>query len=317
MKQVIVRRLLLAPIVLLVASVLIFLLVQVVPGDPAQVALGPYATDDQLAIWRQQHGLDGPPLARYWNWLGGVVRGDWGDSVLLGVPVRPLVVGRLGNSLLLGLFAFALVTPIALAAGIWAAMRRGKLADRAVTVGAVALASTPEFVSGVILLIVFAVRLRWFPVNGQVPHGASPGDRLRVMFLPALTVAMGLFGYTTRMARAGTIEVLSSAYYRTAELKGLPRSRIVRRHVLRNALLPTTAVLGTQLAAMLGGLVIAETLFNYPGIGLLLVDAARDKDVTVLAASALTTAAISMLTLLVADVSYGLLDPRIRYRRVA
>lgn len=317
MKQVIARRLLLAPIVLLVASVLIFLLVQVVPGDPAQVALGPYATDDQLAIWRQQHGLGGHPLARYWNWLGGVVRGNWGDSVLLGVPVRPLVVGRLGNSLLLGLFAFALVTPVALAAGVGAAMRRGKLADRAVTVGALALASTPEFVTGVILLIVFAVRLRWFPVNGQLPDGAGTGDRLRVMFLPALTVALGLFGYITRMARAGTIDVLSSAYYRTAELKGLPTSRIVRRHVLRNALLPTSAVLGTQLAAALGGLVIAETLFNYPGIGLLLVDAARDKDVTVLEACALTTAAIAMLTLLVADVSYGLLDPRIRYRKVA
>lgn len=297
MKQVIARRLLLAPIVLLVASVLIFLLVQVVPGDPAQVALGPYATDDQLAIWRQQHGLGGHPLARYWNWLGGVVRGNWGDSVLLGVPVRPLVVGRLGNSLLLGLFAFALVTPVALAAGVGAAMRRGKLADRAVTVGALALASTPEFVTGVILLIVFAVRLRWFPVNGQLPDGAGRN--------------------ITRMARAGTIDVLSSAYYRTAELKGLPTSRIVRRHVLRNALLPTSAVLGTQLAAALGGLVIAETLFNYPGIGLLLVDAARDKDVTVLEACALTTAAIAMLTLLVADVSYGLLDPRIRYRKVA
>jgi peptide/nickel transport system permease protein len=317
MTQVLARRLLLVPVVLLIASVLIFVLAQVVPADPARAALGPYATDEQLTIWREQHQLTGSWWSQYSSWLGGVVRGDWGDSVRLGVPVRPLVLGRLGNSVLLGLLAFVLVVPVSIAVGVAAALRRGKPSDRAITMSGLALASTPEFVTGAILLVVFAVHLRWFPVNGQLPTGVGVGERLRVMFLPALTVALGLFGYISRVARAGAIEVLASPYYLTAELKGLPRRRVIGRHVLRNALLPTTAVVGTQLGVVLGGVVVVETLFNYPGVGLLLVDAARDHDLTVLEAAALTTTAVSMLAMLLTDVTQLLLDPRVRFERTS
>ncbi|WP_193615404.1 ABC transporter permease [Desertimonas flava] len=315
MRHIVVRRLITAPLVLVVASVLIFLLVHVAPGDPARAALGPYATAEQLSVWRGERGLDGSLLSRYGAWLGGVVRGNWGHSVMFGTEVRPLVLGRLGNSLLLGLAAFVLATPVAIGVGIWSGMRRGRLVDRAVSIAGLVLASTPAFVIGAILLMGFAVHLRWFPVNSQPPPGIVRGGRLRAMFLPALTVSLGLLGYVSRMARAGTIGVLDSAYYRAAELKGLATARLVRRHVLRNALVPTIAVLSTQLATMLGGLVVVEALFNYPGVGLLIVDAARDHDVTVLEAATLTTAAVSMLVLLVADLVYGGLDPRVRHGR--
>jgi peptide/nickel transport system permease protein len=178
------------------------------------------------------------------------------------------------------------------------------------TLVTVAISSTPEFVSGVILLILLAVKVHWFPVNSQESWGGL--DRIRGMLLPAIAVALVSFGHAARMTRASAIDVLGSAYYRTAVLNGVSTHRRLRHHVLQNALIPTTAVLGSQAAYMLGGLVIVETLFNYPGLGLLLVDAATGKDIFVLEASALVAAVVSMLVILVTDIAYGLLDPRVR-----
>lgn len=314
MRKLVLRRLALILIALFVVSVGVFFLVQVVPGQPGRVVLGPYATQQQVALWQRQHGLDGSVLARYLRWISGFVRGQWGTSLTLDVPVRPLVIGRLGNSVLLGLLAFVFMAPTSVAVGIWQAHRLGTKSDRAMTLTSVTFSSTPEFVTGVIFLILFAVRIHVFPVDAQVAGGGI--ERLRGMILPAAAVALVSFGYVARMARAGTAAVLSSPYYRTAVLNGVPRRRLLTRHLLRNALVPTTAVLGSQVAYMLGGLVVVETLFNYPGLGQLLVSAATDKDIFVLEASALTAAAVSMLLILATDIAYGLLDPRITWSAI-
>jgi len=313
-RRLILRRLVLIPIALFVVSIGVFFLVQVVPGEPGRVVLGQYATQAQVALWQRQHGLDGSVLARYIRWISGFVRGQWGTSLTLNVPVRQLVLGRLGNSILLGLLAFAFMAPTAVAVGIWQAHRVGKWSDRALTLSSVTFSSTPEFVTGVIFLILFAVQVHVFPVDSQVA-GTGIG-RIRGMILPAAAVALVSFGHAARMARAGTTAVLNSPYYRTAVLNGASKRQLLFRHVLRNALVPTTAVLGSQVAYMLGGLVIVETLFNYPGLGQLLVNAATDKDIFVLEASALTAALVSMLAILATDIVYGLLDPRISWRGI-
>ncbi|MDW5594274.1 ABC transporter permease [Conexibacter stalactiti] len=312
--RVIGRRLLQIPLVLIVVSALIFWLIAVVPGNPGRSVLGAYATGEQVAAWNAEHGLDGSTLERYGSWLSGFVRGDWGTSIMLDVPVRGLVIERLENSLLLGVLAFVLMAPVAIALGFYQAQRQGRAADRAITIGSVSLSSMPEFVVGVVLIILFAVTLRWFPIHSEIAAGASAAERLRVMVLPALTIGAASLGYVARMVRAGVIETLASPHYRTAVLKGLPPRRILLRHVARNSLLPTVAVLGVQLTAMLGGVVVVETLFNYPGIGQLILDAVLKKDVFVLEAATLVIAIVSVLVLLATDLAYLALDPRVRFQ---
>ncbi|MCW3048293.1 MAG: binding-protein-dependent transport system inner rane component [Solirubrobacterales bacterium] len=313
-RRVVLRRAAQIPFVLLVVSVLVFWLVAVVPGNPGRNALSQYASAAQVAAWNASHGLDGSTLHRYFSWLGDFVSGHWGTSVMLDTPVLGLVLGRLVNSLLLGLLAFVLMTPIAVAVGFYQAHRAGRPSDRALTIAAVSLSSMPEFVVGVGLIIIFSVTIRWFPVHSEIVGGTSWSERLRVMVLPAITVGAASAGYVARMVRAGVIETLASASYRTAVLKGLPRGRILLRHVARNSLLPTVAVLGTQLAAMLGGVVVVETLFNYPGIGQLILDAVLKKDIFVLEAATLVIAIVSIVVLLATDLGYLALDPRVRLR---
>jgi len=309
--RIIARRLLQVPIVLFIVSVAVFWLVQVVPGDPGRVALGQFATSEQVAIWKAENGLDGSMIERYGSWLGGFLTGDWGTSLSLGEPVRGLVGERFLNSILLGLFAFVIVAVVGVALGVFQAFRQGGRTDRSITVTMVSLSSIPEFAVGTVLLVVFSVFLGWFPVFSGIPEDGGPFARLSVMTLPAITLAAASIGYVARMARAGTIDTLDAPYYRTAVLKGLPRRRIVGAHVTRNSLVPSVAVLGGQLAYLLGGSAVVETLFSYPGIGLTIVDAVQKKDLVLLEASVMVTAAASILILLVTDLAYMALDPRI------
>lgn len=301
-----------APVVLFIVSILVFWLVAVVPGDPGRNVLGQFASAQQVAQWNADHGLDGSTLERYWHWIGDFVQGKWGTSLALDVPVLNLVMERLVNSLLLALLAFAIMAPLSVLLGFYQAHREGRPADRVATIGSISLSSMPEFVVGVALIILFAVSLHWFPVHSEIPDGATAADRLRVMILPALTIGAASAGYVARMVRAGTIETLASPAYRTAVLKGLPRRTVLVRHVARNSLLPTVAVLGTQLVGMLGGVVVVETLFSYPGIGLLLLDSVQAKDIFVLEAATLTVAIVSIIILLLTDLAYLALDPRVR-----
>lgn len=309
------RRAVQTPVVLLVVSALLFWLVQIVPGDPGRVALGPYAADSQIVIWKQEHGLSGSITVRYFRWLGGFFTGKWGTSLTLNVPVRPLIFARLYNTVLLGLYAFVVVALVGVALGFYQGLRAGSRKDRAITILLVSISSIPDFAVGTVLLVGFGVFVHWFPVFSGISAGASLLTRLHNMTLPAFTLAAGSIGYVARMTRAGTVETLRAAFYRTAVLKGLVGRRVLSAHVARNSLIPSVAVLGSQLAFLLGGSVIVETLFNYPGIGLTIVTAVQDKDLVVLESAVMVTAALSILVLLLTDLAYLALDPRIDLTR--
>ncbi|WP_235566660.1 ABC transporter permease [Microbacterium sp. Root61] len=309
----IVQRAVQIPLVMLVVSVLVFVLIQVVPGDPGRNALGPYATADQVLAWNAAHGLDGAPIDRYASWFFGLLAGQWGASVVYGVPVFDLVLGRLANSVMLGLFAFAILVPLAIGVGVLQARKEGSRGDRSFTVALMALAAVPEFVVGVILLLTFAVVFPVLPVQSSDGVGAGFLPQLRAMTLPAITLALGSLSVLARTTRAGVIEATRSQFYRTAVIKGVHGGMLFRRHVARNALVPTVALLGIYLGAFLGGSAVVETLFGYPGLGELLVTATQRKDTFVLAAGVMITGLISLLALLMADVAFTLIDPRVRF----
>lgn len=311
MRRYFLKRFGLALITLVLVSVAVFAVAEVLPGDVGRTILGPYASNEQVERLNHELGNDRSLPVRYGDWIGGFVTGDWGESQLLSTPVRPLVSERLKNSLILGGFALLLIVPISIGLGVLAALHYGKFLDRLISVTGLSLIALPEFVGGVILLVVFAVELGWFPVSSDVPS-ANPVDVFRQLLLPSIPLMLVLFGYISRMARAGTVESLHSNYVRTAILKGLPRRTVITRHVLRNALLPTISVVLVQVGYLVGGLVVIETLFNYPGIGKLVLESAVGHDLPVLEATVLTVALLYMVSNLVADVLYAILNPRIR-----
>jgi len=312
MLRLIGRRLLLMIPTLILVSILVFALAEVLPGDVGRTILGPYATQEQVDILNQQMGVDRPLYERYFSWAGGFVTGDWGESLLLKTAVFPTVMRALGNSLLLAGFALVIIVPTSVLVGVFAGLRRDSGLDRAITVSTLSMTVIPEFVSGVILLYIFAVWLKWLPVTAMPPEGSNFFDRFYYLILPAIPLMFLELGYIARMARVGTVQVLAMPYIRTAVLKGLPRRRVIFGHVLRNAMVPTVTVIGSQVGWLIGGLVVIETLFVYPGIGKVMVDAAQYHDVVMLEASVLLVAVIYMIANLIADIVVALLNPRIR-----
>ena len=311
MGRFIAKRLGLSLVTLLLVSIIVFAISDVLPGDVGRAILGRSATDAQVAQLDHQLGYDKPLPGRYWKLVSGYATGDWGTSPVLNAEVRPLVLRRVGNSLILAAFAFALIVPFSIFMGVVAALHHGRWPDRVISITGLSLIALPEFVTGVILLVVFAVELGWFPSSSAVP-GADPVDWFRQLLLPAIPLMCVLFGYIARMARAGTVDALRADYTRTATLKGLPRRTVVGRHVLRNSLLPTISVVSVQIGYLVGGLVVTETLFAYPGIGSLAYDSVQANDITVIEAIVLFTAVLYMLSNLVADVLYAALNPRVR-----
>lgn len=305
------KRLGLGLITLVLVSVIVFVVAQLFPGDVGRTILGPYASPEAVARVDHQLGVDQPIPVRYWNWITGFVRGDWGQSYLLSTAVAPLVLDHLKNSLILAGFAFLITIPISIGLGVLAGLLYGKAGDRLITISGLSLVALPEFVSGVILVYVFAVVLKWLPASSSVPTW-NPADIVRQLLLPAIPLMLVLFGYISRMARAGTITVLQSNYIRTAILKGLPRRVVIWRHVLRNALLPTITVVFVQIGYLVGGLVVIEALFSYPGMGKLVFDSAAGHDLPMLEATVLMIAVIYFLANLTADVLYAVLNPRVR-----
>ena len=312
MARFLLRRLGLAVPALWLVSVLIFALAEIVPGDVARTILGPYATPDQVASLRHQLGADRPLVVRYAAWLEGFATGSWGDSLVLHRPVRPFVFTHLANSLQLALVTLALTIPVSLALGVIAGLHENRPVDHAISLVGLSLTAVPEFVSGVILLIVLGVQLKWFPIVAQPPPGVGVIGRLRYLILPAIPLMFVLFGYIARMARAGMVDAMGSGYIRTAVLKGLPASYVITHHALRNALLPAITVIGSQIGWLVGGLVVVETLFTYPGLGKLIYDSAIAHDVPVLEATALLVATMFMLSNLAADAVVAFLQPRVR-----
>jgi peptide/nickel transport system permease protein len=310
-RRYVLKRLGLSLITLVIVSFVIFMASQVLPGDVGRTILGPYASQQQVAALNHKLGADQPLIKQYFTWAGNFVKGDWGDSALQNRPVKPLVFERFKNSLILATYALFLIVPISIFLGVMAALNYGGVLDRVITIGGLSFVALPEFVVGVIAIVIFAVQLGWFPTTSSVPS-ADPLDIVKQLTLPALSIMFVLFGYISRMARVGTVESLRSNYTRTAILKGLPQRQVVWRHVLRNSLLPTITVVSVQIGYLMGGLVVVETLFSYPGLGQLMLTSATGHDLQVLVPSALLIAMVYLVANFVADVLVAFLNPRVR-----
>jgi peptide/nickel transport system permease protein len=308
MVRYILKRLGLALITLWILSVIVFFAGQVLPGDPGRSVLGPLAAPSAVKALDHQLGVDKPVTTQYWHWITHFP----GTSQQFAAPIGPLLTSALGRSLKLAIIAFIIVVPLAIVAGVIAALNVGKPIDRVISVLGLSATTVPEFVSGIILLVVFAVELKILPITATAPPGSGFFTSLKYLILPAIPLVLILFGYIMRMARVGTVEALDSDYARTATLKGLPRGLMIRRHILRNSLLPTITVVATQTGYLIGGLIVVETLFRYQGIGSLIVTAATNKDFPMLEAGVLTIGAVYMVVTLAADVLFSLLNPRIR-----
>jgi peptide/nickel transport system permease protein len=306
------KRIGLGILTLWILSVIVFFAGQVLPGDPGRAILGHLASPSAVAALDHQLGVDRPLITQYWSWITGLLHGDMGVSYQYRSAVQPFLFSALANSAKLGLLALIVIIPLGILGGVVAALYVGRPLDRVISVTGLSAATVPEFVSGIVVIVIFGVELKWLPVTANAGAGASVPTQLKYLILPVIPLVLVLFGYIARMARAGTIEALESDYARTATLKGLKRSVVVRRHVLRNSLLPTITVIATQTGYLIGGLVIVETLFNYPGIGRLIYNAAQSKDFPMLEAGVLTIGVVYMVATIIADVLTIMLNPRLR-----
>ena len=313
MARFLLKRFGLASITLFLLTVIVFFGAQILPGNVARRILGPFADQSAVDNLNHQLGTDKPLLTQYWNWISDFFRGDLGSSLSYHVPVSSLVGNALVHSLKLAALAFVLVVPLAVLGGVVAALKRDRAVDRIITLAGLSLTVVPEFVTGIMLILVFGLWIDVLPVSADAPDGSGVFTQIKYLLLPALTLVILLFGYIARITRAGTIESLDADYTRTAFLKGLPRRTVIRRHVLRNSLLPTIAVIATQTGYLIGGLVVIETLFNYPGMGRLIFTAANQKDFPLLESSVLIVGIVFLVATLVADLAYSVLNPRIRY----
>ncbi|MBA3276025.1 MAG: ABC transporter permease [Chloroflexia bacterium] len=312
MKGFLARRLGLMLLTLWLMSVLVFLIASVLPGDAARTILGQNATPEAVAGLREQLDLNHPPVTLYLRWISGFVTGDWGNSHSLQVPISTVLPDRLFNSLVLAVATLIVIVPLSIVFGLLAAMRQDRLTDRVISVTGLSLMAVPEFVSGILLATIFGVWLGWLPTT-SVAAGNNPLTSPAHLVLPVLSLSLVFFGYVSRMMRESTITVLGSAYMRTAILKGLPLRQVMVRHVLRNALVPTITVVMSSIGYLIGGLVVIETLFGYPGLGGLLLYAGLHHDVPLLEACVMIVAVIYMAGNLAADLIYAYMNPQIRY----
>ncbi|MBI4279404.1 MAG: ABC transporter permease [Armatimonadetes bacterium] len=307
------RRLALLGVVLLLVSALIFGVVQILPGDVATMILGTYATPGDLAALRQTLGLTRPALLRYLDWITGALRGDWGTSLLYRVPVRPLVLDRLSRSAFLAVIALAVAVPLAIALGVVSAWYRHRFVDHTIGTATLIAVSLPEFVTGTAMILLFAFRLRLLPPSSLVDPRAGLLKAGPSLVLPVLTLVLVSLAHMTRMTRANMIEIMERPFVRAARLRGLRPRRVLLAHALRNAMLPTIGIVALNIGFAIGGLVVVETVFAYPGLGRLLVDSINHRDVPVIQMAAMVVAAAYALANLAADIAYAYLDPRIRY----
>lgn len=308
----ILRRLGTILLTMLVASIIIFAVTRLLPGDVARVMLGQFATDEAVANLREELGLNRPVIVQYLDWLGNFIVGDWGDSLVSRQAVRPIVIMRLRNSVMLALMALVLYVPLGILLGVISALKEDRIADQAISGISMAFVGLPEFVTGLILIGVLAISLDLLPANSSIPPGTSFKEALPYLILPAITVSLTSLGYVSRMTRSSTIDVLRADYTRAADLKGLSRSTVLFKHVLRNSLLPTVTVVAMGIGWLIGGLIVTEAVFGYPGLGRLLIYSIQRRDLITIQAISMIIVAIYGLSNLAADVLYGILNPRIR-----
>lgn len=299
-----VRRMLLAVFVLWGVATVVFVIVRLVPADPAVLIAGDSATPEQLAALREQMGLDLPLIVQYVQFLTQAVVGDFGTSYRQGLPAMTLIAQVLPNTALLAFLACLLALVVSLPLGLIAALRAGKFADRFVSVGSILVQALPGFWVGVVLILVFSRTLQWLPSSGL----SSPQS----LILPTIVLALPFVAILTRLTRSGLLEVIGEGYINTARAKGLAERTVIFPHAIRNALIPIVTVVGLEFGTLLGGAVITETVFSFPGIGRLLVSAILARDYNVVQACVIVIAAIFVIINLVVDILYAYLDPRVR-----
>jgi peptide/nickel transport system permease protein len=313
MLRYILRRVSTLILTLFITSVIIFALTQMLPGDVARLVKGREASAEVIQAFNERFGLDQPVMMQYVNWATGFMIGDWGHSYIdPNPPVRSLVTERLTNSLRLAIYTLLISIPLSVLLGVIAALSRDTFIDNAISILSLSVVGLPEFVTGIVLINVFALGLGWFDVTAHVTNSMSFFDWIRILTLPAITASFILIGYITRMTRAGMLDELKKPYVRTATLKGLSRQTIISRHVLRNALLPTITVIAISIGWLMGGIVVIENVFNYPGMGSELVRAINRKDIPLLQAITVLIVFIFAVSNLTADLLYAALNPRIR-----
>jgi len=310
--QFFLKRLMALVLTLVVASGVIFLCLEIVPGDPALYMLGLNAQEDTLAALRAELGLDMGPLARYWAWVSGMVVGDFGISYTYRTPVAEMVAERLKVSLPLAVYALTLSTAIAFPAGIWAASRRGRGADIAV-MGVTQLGvAIPNFWFAMLMVLVFAIQLRWFNAGGFAGWEAGVGAALKSLTLPAIALALPQASILARVMRSALLESLNEDYVRTARAKGLSRGQALWRHALRNALIPVLTIIGLQFAFLMAGAIIIESVFYLPGLGRLVFQAISARDLIVVESVVMLLVFAVVVVNFLVDIAYAIVDPRLR-----
>ncbi|MCX7912053.1 MAG: ABC transporter permease [Dehalococcoidales bacterium] len=313
------RRILLGILILVLVTVMVFLVMRLLPGDPltlfisqSQMSLG-QLTSEQLAELRHQFGLDKPLMMQYIDWIGGVLRGNLGKSIFYTTEVSTLMAERMPVTLYLGVLAFVLSSVLGILFGVVCAVRRGKWIDAVITVVANIGITIPSFWFGILLIYVFSLQLHWLPTGGYVSPFADLWESLRRAAMPVLCLALFPIASLTRQTRSSVLEVIKQDYVRTAWAKGLSERMVVFRHMLKNSLIPVVTVMGVQVSMIFGGSVLIETVFNIPGMGRLLTQAVFQHDYMIVQAGVLIVAVVVVLSNLIVDISYGWLDPRIRY----
>ena len=312
--RLLLSRLVISLLTLWFVATAVFVITNLLPGDVAQQLLGQSATPEAVAGLRKALGLDLPPLHRYIAWLGNLVTGDPGKSLVNGMPIAALIGSRLNNSLLLAGVTALVAVPLALALGITAAVARNSLYDRIVGAGTILIVSVPEFLVASLAVLIFAVQLKWVPALSQISHIDSFGGFVRAFALPVLTLTCVIVAQMARMTRAALIDALSSSYVEMALLKGASRLRIVVYHALPNAIGPIANAIAFSLSFLLGGVIIVETIFNYPGIAKLMVDGVATRDLPLVQACAMLFCGAYLVLVTLADIAAILANPRLRHQ---
>jgi peptide/nickel transport system permease protein len=306
------RRMAFLSMTLLLTSILVFAVTQFLPGDIARVILGREAGEAAVETLREELGLDDPLPQQYINWLSGFIRGDWGTSFSTKTEIFPLVIGRLRNSLMLAGVTLLIAIPLSIILGVIAGLRENSFTDHLISIGSLSVVGLPEFVTGIVLIQVIAINLRLLPANSSIRPDAGFFEAFPMLILPAITATMVLLAYIARLTRVGVVEELHKPYIRTATLKGLPRRIVIGRHLLRNALLPTITVVAISLGWLISGLIVIENVYNYPGLGRLLIFAIDRRDIPLIQAITMITVFVFAISNLAADLLYASLNPRIR-----
>jgi peptide/nickel transport system permease protein len=312
-RKLVLRRLGLGLLTLWLVSLVVFAATLALPGDAAQAILGREATPERLAALRDQLNLDEPVVTQYVKWLGGMITGDLGESAATQAPVDELLSNRVANSLFLVVVAALVAIPLSLLLGVWTAMRRDRPVDHVVSTASLVLASLPEFVIGIVLILVFATGVfQILPAVSLLGPDQKAWDDPKIVVLPAATLVLAVVPYVSRIMRGSMVEVLESEYVTMAHLKGLPGRTVISRHAVPNAIVPAIQVIALQLAYLAGGVVVVEFVFSYPGIGAALVEAVANRDMPVVQAVVMLAAAIYVGLNLAADVATILVTPKLR-----